>query len=265
MTYHLKTAIKAARDSGIYIKNKVGKIGRLEYKSATNLVTDIDKGSETKIIKTLRKAFPEYSILTEERGSIGKDICGYKWVVDPLDGTTNFAHGFTFFCVSIALEHNGEAVVGVVFDPMRDELFHAEKGKGAFLNGKKIRVSSIREIKRSLLSTGFAYNFREQKRNNFDNFMNFYSLSQGVRRCGSAALDISYTACGRFDGFWEMNLRPWDTAAAVLILKEAGGAVSRFDGSGFSNYGKEILVSNRHVHRQMTKVLNMRKKRCLKY
>ena len=179
----------------------------------------------------------------------------YKWIIDPLDGTTNFAHAFPFFCVSIALEDKGRTVLGVVYDPMRDEIFIAELGKGATLNGKKIRVSRIGSLSGSLLATGFSYGITGKDRN-ITHFRNLLVKAQAVRRAGSAALDLCYVACGRFDGFWELDLHPWDSAAASLIVTEAKGTVTKFDGKPYSHYDKNILATNGRIHSQMVKVLS---------
>ncbi len=249
----LKCAIHAAISAGNMIKSRVGKKQIIRYKGAINIVTDTDIKAEKLIIKILKKEFPQYSFLAEE--SQCRDILADRWIIDPLDGTTNFAHGFPFFCVSIALEKSQEIKLGVVYDPMRQELFTAIKGKGAYLNKKKIRVSKVNKLSRSFLATGFSYDFKNKKDNNIDNFSKFLMASMAVRRAGSAALDLCYVACGRFDGFWEMDLNPWDTAAASLIIQEAGGKISQFDGSLFSNYKKNMLSSNALIHGQMVKIL----------
>ena len=176
--------------------------------------------------------------------------------LDPLDGTVNFAHGYPLFCVSIALEHKGEVIAGVVYDPLADELFSAYKGKGAFLNGDKIQVSQIDKLNRAMVSTGFAYNVREARENNIDNFQDMIMNAQAVRRDGVAALDLCYVACGRYDSFWELNLFPWDTAAGILMVSEAGGKVSRFGGEKYTVYEKDILVSNGKIHPEMVKILS---------
>jgi len=250
-----KTAVEAARISGLFIRNSVGKVHKVSFKGRINIVTDVDRASERMIIKKIRAAFPGHSILSEEsrpqeRGST------YRWVIDPIDGTTNFAHGFSFFAVSIALEYAGDVILGVVYDPMRDELFVAEKGKGAYLNGRKIRVSRTKALSHSMLATGFTYHVKAARNRNIRNFSKFLVRAQAVRRAGSAALDLCYVACGRFDGFWEMDLKPWDTAAASLIVKEAKGKVTKFDGSRYSHYDKNILASNSLIHSQMLKFLS---------
>lgn len=223
-----------------------------------NLVTEADRAAEAVIVRTIRKRFPDHRFLAEEGGehatpqSVGSD---FKWIVDPLDGTTNFAHSFPMFCISIGLEFRGEVVLGLVFDPLRGEIFMAEKGKGATLNGRRIHVSKTEKLNAGLLVTGFAYDVRGDLMNNLDHFSNFCLRAQGVRRTGSAALDLCYVACGRFDGFWEMKLSPWDTAAGFLIATEAGATVTDFANRPYRIYLKEILATNGRIHREMIEVL----------
>ncbi|MBU1043423.1 MAG: inositol monophosphatase [Candidatus Omnitrophica bacterium] len=254
----LIVARDAALLAGKLIKSRLGKLNKIRYKGAINIVTEVDEKAEELIVKKLSKAFPEYGILAEERPEEKKGDC--KWIIDPIDGTTNFAHGFPFFAVSIALEKQGETVLGVVYDPMRDELFTACKTKGAFLNKKRISVSQVKDMGKAFLATGFAYNFKTTKQNNFNNFSNFMMASMAVRRAGAATLDLCYVACGRFDGFWELDLCPWDTAAAELIVREAGGKVSKIDGSKFSNYEKNILASNGLIQKKMLRILAVKNK-----
>lgn len=248
-----KLAIEAAMESGLLIKKSVGKVLRVSYKGRDNIVTDVDKKCESMIIEKLLSSFPGHAVLSEECGRI-EGPSHYRWIIDPLDGTTNFAHAFPFFCVSIGLEERGRAVLGVVYDPLRDELFSAEEGRGARLNGKKISVSRAARLSDSFLATGFSYGPRSKERN-IRNFRNFLVRSQAVRRAGSAALDLCYVACGRFDGFWEMDLHPWDSAAGALIVREAGGRVTSFDGSPYSHYNKNILATNSIIHRSMISIL----------
>ncbi len=257
MKAYKKVAIEAALKSGLFIKRSVGKVKEISYKGRINIVTDIDKASEKMIIGMIHSAFPDHSIISEEARPL-KGSSAYRWVIDPLDGTTNFAHSFPFFSVSVALEREGHVILGVVYDPMRDELFHAEEGKGAYLNKKRIFVSRAKRLEESLLATGFAYGVREAKDDNIANFRNFLRRAMAIRRAGSAALDLTYVACARFDGFWELGLKPWDSAAGCLIVKEAKGAISRFDGSAYSHYDKDLLATNGHIHRQMVKVLAIR-------
>ena len=248
-----KIAIEAVLEGGLFIRKSVGKITKISYKGRDNIVTDVDKKAEEMIIRRILSAFPGHSVLSEERAPIGKSP--YKWVIDPLDGTTNFAHGFPFFCVSIALEECGEIIMGVVYDPQRNELFYAERDKGSYLNNKRIHVSVTKKLSESFLATGFSYG-RRGKDKNVKNFTEFLLKTLAIRRAGSAALDLCYVACARFDGFWEMDLHPWDSAAGLLIVKEAEGAVTKFDGSDYSHYDKEVLATNGSIHKQMIKVLS---------
>lgn len=255
----LKTAIRAAKTAGALQKRSLGHVKKIEFKGEINLVTEVDKACEEKILKTIRRDFPDHDILTEETGEHlnGSD---YKWIIDPLDGTTNFAHAYPLFCVSIGLEYQGKMIVGVVYNPNLGELFCAVKGGGATLNGCRIHVSRVKELKRALLSTGFAYNVQTATDNNLDHFRDFLMTSQAVRRDGVAAIDLCYVACGRFDGFWELCLWPWDVAAGSLILQEAGGRITMFDGAPLTIYGKEILASNGAIHGQMMQVLKRGKR-----
>ncbi len=245
---------QALEQVGSLVRSSIHKIKRIDYKSEANLVTHIDKLAEKKIIQIIKKNFPDHAILAEESKPQGKSH--YKWIIDPLDGTTNFAHTFPVACVSIGLERDGEMILGGVFDPFRDELFFAEKNRGAYLNGKRIGVSKTPRLKESLLSTGFPYDRRIFASTYLKIFGGFMVRCHGIRRTGSAALDICYVACGRFDGFWELKLNPWDTAAASLICQEAGGKISNFSGDPYSIYQQEALASNGLIHQEMTRVLN---------
>ncbi len=233
----------------------VGKVKKIEYKGVIDPVTEVDRKCEKFIVGEIQRLFPGDDILAEE-GSGRRQRSENRWIIDPLDGTVNYAHGFPFFSVSVALEQNGGIVAGAVYDPTRDELFEAEKGCGASLNGKSIHVSETSELQKSLLATGFAYNIQEgEALDNLDNFANFIKCAQAVRRPGSAAIDLSWTAAGRIDGFWELFLKPWDMAAGLLIISEAGGKATSFDGSPFDLYGREILVSNGLIHDEMIDIL----------
>ena len=250
-----KTAINAALKAGRYIIKNIGRVRQVRDKGEINVVTEVDKKAEKIIVGTISKIFPFHDFLGEE-GKYRGNKSDFKWIIDPLDGTTNFLHTFPFFCVSVALTYRSDVLVGVVYDPVRNELFCAEKGKGAFLNGKRIGISKIRDIGKALVATGFAYNVREGGKKNIRNFTRLLKTAQAVRRAGSAALDMCYVACGRFDGFWEYYLHAWDTAAAVRIVEEAGGKITKLDGKKFSIYDKEILVSNSKIHAQMTQSLS---------
>jgi len=255
MEEYLKTASHVAQMAGKILLEFLGKDLKIGYKGVGNLITEADQKSEETIVQYLRAKYPEHQILAEEGTGVNTPS-SWKWIIDPLDGTTNFAHGFSSFCVSIGLEVEGEMMVGVVYDPIRSHLFSAERGKGSFLNGEKLCVSSVGRLSESLLVTGFAYDARFSDENNFDHFINFTHRCQGVRRTGSAALDLCYIALGCFDGFWELKLSPWDTAAGSLIAEEAGAKISDFKGNRFSIYMKEILASNGKIHQEMIQVLS---------
>jgi myo-inositol-1(or 4)-monophosphatase len=244
-----------AKDAGTFLKKRIGKIKKVSYKGRMNLVTDVDKRCEDLILKKIKSVYPGHKILSEESGKGGADKSEWLWLIDPLDGTTNYVHGFNFFCVSIALMKNNTLLAGAVYDPMRNELFSAAKGAGAFLNRKRIKVSGVRMLDKALLSTGFPYRFGNSMKQNINNFIKFMEKSQAVRRPGSAALDLCYVASGRFDGFWELELHPWDTAAGVLVVKEAGGHVSNFKNELFNPFMNQIVATNRKLHRKILDVL----------
>lgn len=254
MNKFTQAARKAAMNAGGILRDNIKGVRTISYKGDINLVTEMDTRSERAIVETLQQAFPDHGIIAEEETCIRNDS-GFNWIIDPLDGTTNYAHGYPCFSVSIALEHEGEVIVGVVYDPMRDELFSAEKGQGAFLNGARLHVSSVDTLIKSLLSTGFPYDRKESEMNNLDFFRELLMASQEVRRDGSAALDLCSVAAGRFDGFWELKLKPWDVAAGTLMVREAGGTVSNLAGNHVDLNAGEILASNGKIHRQMAAVL----------
>ena len=250
----LNFAIETAREAGQILLERFGRKINISKKGDINLVTEADLASEKHIIEKIKSRYPKHAILAEESGEAIVEGDEWKWIIDPLDGTTNYAHGYPCFCVTLALEHNGEIVVGVTFDPTRNELFAAERGSGATLNNKPIRVSETQELKDALLVTGFPYDTRE--RENFArHFTGFTQKSRGIRRDGSAAIDMAYVACGRFDGFWEEGLHAWDVAAGVLFIEEAGGRVSYYDDSKFSIYKPPICASNKLIHSEMLEVL----------
>jgi len=266
----LKIAIEAVKEAGKIQEEKFGENFKIEHKGEINLVTEVDYQCEKVIIDIIKRDYPEHEILTEEAGSVkglppshspltkGGQMEGkYKWIIDPLDGTTNYAHSYPCFCASVGLEIDGEIVAGAVYNPMIDELFTSIKGEGAYLNGNRIRVSKIGDINKSLLATGFPYDIRESKENNLNHFCNFAVRAQAIRRPGSAVLDLCYLAAGRFDGFWELKLYPWDMAASSLIVKESGGMITDFKGSEFSIYKGEMLASNGLIHKEMINILNL--------
>ncbi len=253
-------AVSAAKRAADVITSKAPLRRKIRFKGKVDLVTEVDGLAEEAIVSYLGKKFPNHSFLAEETGGseLGSE---FLWVIDPLDGTTNFAHGFPVYCVSIGLRHLDSVILGVVYNPNLDELFTATRNGGAFLNGKRIAVSRTRTLGRSLLATGFPYDIRESKVNNLDHFSAFALKAQAVRRAGSAALDLCYLACGRFDGFWELKLAPWDVAAGSLMVTEAGGRVSDFRGGKFSIFAREMLASNNKIHDQMIKTLGFSPRR----
>ena len=250
-----KTALEAAHVGGEILKKYAESGFEIEHKSRLSLVTDADKASEQAIVTLIKKAYPTHQILAEEEGMHSNHLSPYKWIIDPLDGTTNFTHGFPSYNVSIGLEYKNQCILGIVLDPTRPELFVAEYGCGATCNGVPIKVSGVNELGKSLLVTGFGYDLRETPENNLDEFCRFTLCAQGVRRTGAAALDLCYVASGRFDGFWEMKLHPWDTAAGVVILREAGGKLTNYEGQPYSIYGKKMVASNGLIHDQILEVL----------
>ncbi len=255
MSELLDLAAAIARESGALQRDRFREPRTIRTKSSSiDLVTDVDHASDALIGERLRDARPDDGILSEELGERpGKS--GFTWVIDPLDGTTNYAHGFPHFAVSIGVEHAGARVVGVVYDPLRDELFAAERGAGATRNGEKLQVSATAELGRSLLGTGFAYDVHSAEIDNLDFFARFIKRAQAVRRAGSAALDLAYVACGRFDGFWELSLHPWDISAGALLVCEAGGKVTDLDGAPVPRSGQRIVASNGRIHGAMLGVL----------
>ncbi|MBN1568412.1 MAG: inositol monophosphatase [Acidobacteria bacterium] len=251
----IQVGTEAAREAGALILERFNTDFTIAQKGAINLVTEVDLAAEELIVGRIRKAFPTHAILAEERYSdVRKDaIC---WIIDPLDGTTNFTHGYRVFSVSIGLEMDGEVEWGCVLDPVRNELYVARRGKGAFCNGALISVSKMESLDASLLATGFPYDIRTSKQTNLENYCAFALRSQGVRRSGSAALDLCNVAAGRLDGFWESKLNPWDCAAGYLMVREAGGKVTNYRGLPGSIYDREVIASNKLIHDQMLAVLD---------
>lgn len=246
--------VAVAREAGTVLKKTLNKKHTVAYKGEINIVTEADRISEDLIIGRIYERFPLHDILAEESKETdsGSD---FRWIIDPLDGTTNYAHGYPVFCVSIALEKEGEVCLGVIYNPMLREMFVAEKGKGAFLNGRRLYVSGTVELSKSLLATGFPYDIRESENNNIAYFNAMAVSAQAIRRAGSAALDLAYLAAGRFDGFWELKLMPWDMAAGCLLVEEAGGVATDIWGGDFRLLSPHILASNGKIHRQMMEVL----------
>jgi myo-inositol-1(or 4)-monophosphatase len=255
MKQFLTVALEAAHRAGALLRDNWLKPKTIEVKTdIVDLVTNVDKAADALITSMLRMHFPTHQIIAEESAVTGQES-PYRWYIDPLDGTTNFAHNFPHFCVSIALMHESQMIVGVVYDPLRDETFCASRGNGATLNGHPVHVSPASILEQALVLTGFPYDRR--KRSEF--YLRFYQAfmvrTQGVRRSGSAALDLCYVACGRADGFWEWRLHPWDTAAGSLIVEEAGGKMSNFFGESFDVLGEQTLASNGPLHQEMIEVL----------
>jgi myo-inositol-1(or 4)-monophosphatase len=246
----LAVIVEAALAGGNVLKGYFGGDFRISYKGALNLVTEADLASEKEVVGILKRRFPGAAILAEESGEESGDS-GLRFIIDPLDGTTNFAHGYPVFAVSIACEEGAEVMAGAVYDPVREELFTAARGKGAFLNGRKLGVSATKRLGEALLVTGFPYDLKEDLTGNLRLFTLFMGASRAIRRDGSAALDLCHVAAGRFDGFWEEKLGPWDTAAGALIVEEAGGRVSDLAGGRFHYRGGAIVASNTVLHDQM--------------
>ena len=248
--------MQMAQDAGNVLMQRLGS-AKVTNKGDINLVTEADLASEQLIIERIRSHYPQHGILAEESGEavmVGGQRSEWKWIVDPLDGTTNYAHGYPCFAVSIALEHKGVLEIGVVYDPVRNEMFAAERGKGATLNSRTIRVSDVDELNNAMICTGFPYNVRERPDFARD-FANFTMAAQAVRRDGSAAIDLAYVACGRFDGFFEDGLCPWDTAAGLVLIQEARGRVTNFDDEPLDIYTLKVLASNGLIHDAMRNVL----------
>jgi len=252
----LNFAIQVARDAGNLLVQRLG-AAQITNKGDIDLVTEADIAAEELIIDRIRSHYPLHGILAEESGEAvqqGTSRSEWKWIIDPLDGTTNYAHGYPCFCVSIAVEHAGTLEIGVVYDPMRDEMFAAERGQGATLNERRIRVSSVEQLNSAMMCTGFPYNVRTRPDFARD-FTNFTLHAQAVRRDGSAALDLAYIACGRFDGFWEDGLNPWDVAAGAILISEAGGRITNYENEPLDIYTKKVVASNGRVHEAMLRLL----------
>ena len=252
----LSAAWQAANAAGEIIRANWRQPRFIDYKGPIDLVTSTDRAAEHAIVEILQRDFPAHSILGEEETEITGAKSAYRWIVDPLDGTTNFAHSYPQVSVSIALEFAEQIILGLVYDPLRRECFRAVKAQGATLNGDPIRISAVNELDKALLATGFPYDRRDHADFYLSFFKGFLTRCQGIRRAGSAALDLCYVAAGRLDGFWELKLKPWDIAAGALIISEAGGSLSDFSGNAFSIHGNETLASNGLIHDDMVQVLN---------
>ena len=245
---------QAVKEAGRILRRLFGRANSMMKKGGIELVTEADLQAEKTILDLIHHHFPDDTILAEETGMHQQDV-GRTWLVDPLDGTVNFAHGFPFFAVSIALEVEGQVVLGVVSNPCMEEHFEAVRGTGAFLNKEPIRVSNTKNLADSLLATGFAYDIRDRQKQIMDRLGRMVLAAQGVRRPGAASLDLCYVAAGRLDGFWEEGLKPWDTAAGMIILQEAGGKLSSFEGESYSPYLSTVLAANPLIHEAMRKLL----------
>ncbi len=254
----LQTAINAAIEAGRYLRESRGKSLTIEHKSSSiDPVTEVDKEAEKIIVDIIKKHYPDHTILGEEGGTKGTES-EYRWIIDPLDGTVNFTHGFPIYCVSIGVEYMDTLVAGVVYDPNLDELYTAERGKGAFLNGNPIRVSETDSLIQSILITGFPYDIHDNPDNTVERFVDFLMNAQAIRRLGSAAIDLCYIAAGRGDGFWEAFIQPWDIAAGILLIEEAGGKVTDFEGNPIGADSPRVLATNGKIHDAMLEILRKR-------
>jgi myo-inositol-1(or 4)-monophosphatase len=256
MTQFLDVAIETAREAGAILRPEFDRPKQISYKGEVDIVTESDRRSEALIVARLRKHFPDHAIIAEEGSGGTAGGAKYCWHVDPLDGTTNFAHGYPCFAVSIGLAEQGQPVAGVVFNPVSDEMFTAARGEGAYLNGKRIHVSPIEKLAYSLVATGFPTHQRKRSAN-INYYWEFTLRSHGVRRDGSAALDLCSVACGRFEAFWEFGLHSWDTAAGVLLVQEAGGRVTDMNGGPYHLGGPEMLATNGRIHGEMQEVASI--------
>ena len=253
----LNIAIRAARAAGDIIIRQIDHVQDLPVtkKSRNDFVTEVDRQAEMVIIETLHKSYPDHAILAEESGRQGNSP--YLWIIDPLDGTTNYLHGFPQYAVSIALQHRGELDQAVVYDPLRQELFTASRGGGAMLNNRRIRVSKQKHLEGALLGTGFPFKEQERLDKYLDGFRVLFPMTAGIRRAGAASLDLAYVACGRLDGFWELGLKSWDMAAGALLIKEAGGLISDLDSKDTYLNSGDVVAANPEIHDEMLNNLNL--------
>lgn len=250
--------LEVTLNAGNLLKDGFGSVFEIQNKEGkNNLVTEYDFKAEELIISSIKNVFPDHSFLAEESGKEHHfEGSEYRWVIDPLDGTVNFAHNIPIFCVSIAMEYKGEVQFGFIFNPITNELFTAQKGKGSYFNNKKINVSNTSDFEKSFLVTGFPYNINENPDNCLQHFTDIISYGMPIRRLGSAAIDLAYVACGRFDAFWEVSLNPWDVAAGLIIVQEAGGKVTNYQGDDFTLKDKSLIASNNIIHNELIKVVN---------
>jgi myo-inositol-1(or 4)-monophosphatase len=254
MNPFLQAAVDIAREAGAILRDGYERPKEIEYKGEVDLVTESDRRSEELVVSRLRDSFPDHGIVAEEGSGRAAEGAKYCWHVDPLDGTTNFAHGYPCFAVSLGLLQDGEPIVGAVLNPVHNELFTAARGEGAFLNGRRIHVSSAHFLSQSLVATGFPTHHRK-KSANINYYWEFTLRTHGVRRDGAAALDMCAVACGRFDGFWEFGLKSWDTAAGAILVREAGGTVSDLDGQPYQPGGRVMIASNGKIHGEMREII----------
>ena len=252
----LTTAIEAVKLAGEFIRDHVGKARNVEQKEgqSRNLVSEVDKGAEAIILRTIRSKYPDHGMLTEESGTHASRS-EYRWIIDPLDGTTNFLHGVPIFCATVAVEYRGELIAGATYDPNQDELYTAEKGGGAFLNGVRLSVSRTSTVLESLMVTGFPYSLPAGADDPLIHFATFTRAAQGIRRLGSAALDLAYVAAGRFDGYFETSLNPWDMAAGIVLVREAGGMTTDFAGGPKNIHEKQVLSTNGRIHAECLRLI----------
>jgi len=247
-------AVTIAEKAGELLKERLHEKHHIDFKGEIDIVTDVDRMSEELLLSLITRAYPHHDVLTEE--SLGRQSgARQRWIIDPIDGTTNYAHGFPFFCVSVALEEEGQITVGVVYNPILQEMFVAERGKGAFWNGRRISVSEKGTLAKGFLATGFPYDIGHDPNNNINYFSGMALKSLAIRRAGSAAMDLAYVAAGRFDGFWELKLHPWDTAAGWLLVEEAGGRVTDISGNDYFLLAGSILATNGVLHDEMIQAL----------
>lgn len=253
-TEYLDAAIPIARAAGDLLAANLGGARTVELKGEINLVTEMDRRAEDLIVSALVKEFPDFAVVAEE-GSAKKSASGYAWYIDPLDGTTNYAHGLPVFCVSMGLWKHDKPICGIVYHPMGHEMFTAASGAGAYLGEKRLTVSTTTELGHAILATGFPYDIRDSEFDNLDHFARFAKTARAIRRMGAAALDLAWTAAGRFDGFWEMKLSPWDFAAATILCQEAGAVISDFEGRPFTLSRGQAVVANPILHPQLLEVI----------
>ena len=256
MSRFLDVAVEAVQEAGAFLKESVGRVRSVETKKGEvrNLVSEIDRGAEQRIIRIIHGHFPGHAILAEESGE-GQARSDVRWIIDPLDGTTNFLHGVPIFSTTVGIEENGVLVAGATYDPNLNELYTVERGSGAFCNGTRLRVTPTDALINALIVTGFPYDIGENPDHPAEHFVNFLYEARGVRRLGSAALDLAWVAAGRFDGFWEVSLSPWDMAAGVLLVHEAGGSTSDFTGAPTTIYRRQILATNGRIHSHAVAIL----------